>query len=93
MAVRGCLFDVLSDYLEDGKQFVQADNTGSKVLSINEGVPQWSWLGPYLFCIFINDLPDVLRFSEPYLFADDLKKLAPSHNQSDVQIDINTIDY
>ena len=35
--------------------------------------PQGSLLEPLLFCIFINDLPGVLKFSEPYIFADELK--------------------
>ena len=90
--VRGGLLDVLYDYLEDRKQFVRADNTSSKVLSITSGVPQGSLLGPLLFCIFINDLPNVLRFSEPNLFADDFKILAIGHSQSDVQIDMDAID-
>ena len=92
MGVGGCLLDVLYDYVEDRKQFVRADNISSKVLSITSGVPQGSLLGPLLLCIFINDLPDVLRFSEPYLFADDLKILAVGHSQSDVQIDIDAVD-
>ena len=40
----------------------------------------------------MNDLPITLRFTEPYLFADALKRLAIGHSRSDVQIGINTID-
>ena len=84
--------DAFYDYLEDRKQFVRADTTSNKVLSTNNGVPQGCLLGPLLFCIFVNDLPDVLRFIEPYWFADDLKILAIGHNQSDVQNDIDAIE-
>ena len=43
-----------------------------KILS---GIPQGSVLGPLLFILFINDLPDCLM-STVKIFADDLKLIA-----------------
>ena len=47
--------------------------------------------GPLLFCILINDLPDVLRFIDPYLFADDLKILSKGYSDTEFQEDINAV--
>ena len=75
IGVRGCLLEVLYDYLNGREQFVRVDNIKSKPLSVTSGVPQGSLLGPILFCKYINDQPDALRFGEPFMFADDLKIL------------------
>ena len=63
--VGGCFLEIILDYLY-GSGEPQA------VLS---GVQQGSLLGPLSFRILINDLSDVLKFSELFISADDLKLL------------------
>ena len=92
IGVGGCLLEIIIDYLDNRKQFVRVDNTRSETLDVTSRVPQGSLLGPLLFCTFINDLPDVLVFSDPFIFADDLKILAVKKTFWQVQNHLNGIE-
>ena len=58
------------NYLSEREQFVCLDGAKSEKQKIICGVPQGSVLGPLLFLIFINDLPNATEFLT-LLFADD----------------------
>ena len=59
------------------------------------GISHGSVLGPILFVIFINDLPEVVN-SMMYLFADDTKLMKEIQSAQDVvvlQNDVSEMDY
>ena len=58
--------------------------------NVISGIPQSSILGPTLFAIYINDLPNCLT-SQCKMFADDVKNYSKWFNHGMIQMDINNI--
>ena len=69
--IRGVCLELFYDYLSDRKQSVSIAGSNSDQDILRCGVPQGSILGPILFLIYINDLPNVLTYSDAKLYADD----------------------
>ena len=93
-SICGDLINILNDFLTNRKQRVVLNGQCSSRVDIQAGVPQGSILGPLLFLIYVNDLPDGLK-SECKLFADDTSLFSVVHDigisASDMNIDLMLI--
>ncbi len=67
--------------------FVQYRDTNSEHRDVTCGVPQGKVLGPLLFIIYTNDLPNAIEHSHCILFADDTSIYCSSNNLATLRSD------
>ncbi|MCG8046380.1 MAG: hypothetical protein JAY66_11960 [Candidatus Thiodiazotropha taylori] len=74
----------IESFLIGRTQTVVLDGESSNEVPVTSGVPQGSVLGPLLFLLYINDLPDNIQ-SQVRLFADDTAVYLTVSSPSDTQ--------
>ena len=74
---------LFESYLMNRYQYVHVNDFSSDLLPCVSGVPQGSVFGPFLFLIFVIDLPSIFLDCMVWLFADDLKLLFSNLNFHD----------
>ena len=69
-------------FLTSRTQQVLVEGVKSGCSTVSSGVPQGSVLGPLLFVIYINDMPDQIQ-TPMKMFADDSKLFGPARTAQD----------
>ena len=81
--ISGQIFGLMSSFLSNRRLQVVLDGKSSQVYPVNAGVPQGSILGPTLFLLYINDLPDDV-FCNIAIYADDTTLYSKCNQASDL---------
>ena len=63
----------IRSFLSQRQQRVKVDGSYSDYLEVTSGVPQGSVLGPFLFLLYLYDLPSVVKYCKIQIYSDDTK--------------------
>ena len=93
--IRGIVLQIYQSFLENRKQFVSINNICSTYVMLSTlEFPTDQTLGPLLFLLYINDLPNSVN-SVPRLFADDtcllVNLFSLDHLESKLNIEKNKV--
>jgi hypothetical protein len=92
--ISGQVWTWIQNFLTDRTQRVRISGSFSDSVSVLSGVPQGSVLGPTLFLLYVNEIPDLLTSSRCKMFADDTKiyrKVATDADTQSLQEDLGRL--
>ena len=91
LGVNGVNLDWFASYLDCRQQQVFYNGELSATQSITTGVPQGSALGPLLFLVYVNELPNHIGESSISMFADDIAIYYSGTNIKEIEKKLNAV--
>ena len=85
--IRGVASD-LKSFLCNRYQYLSLNNVTSSLKEVTYGVPQCSVLGPLLFLVYINDLPNC-SIDPPRLYANDTCLILHGDSLQNLELNCN----
>ena len=82
--IRGIALKLLESYLKGRQQSVTISSATSSYKHLSYGVPQGSILGPLLFVVYINDMPNIHKLVKFILYADDANIIITGANAHEI---------
>ena len=89
--IRGVAHGWFRSYLSQRKQYVKLNGSISTTNDLQHGVPQGSILGPLLFILFINDMPNIFPGAHFILYADDANIIIKGKTTKDIENKLNIL--
>lgn len=89
MGIRGTILTWIVSYMENRSIKVKLNGINSNEHDVKIGVPQGSVLGPLLFLLYINNLPNYLTAGHATIFADDLTVTLSAGSLEELQAQTN----
>ena len=91
IVIKGSLHKMITSYLSNRYQITKINNEFSEKSHVITGVPQGSILGPLLFILYINDMPQISNIGSFYIFADDTAVMVSAKNVDRLQNKLNEL--
>ena len=87
--ISGNAYQWFESYLENRTQICSINGSLSSKRILSCGVPQGTILGPLLFFLYINDLPNCLSYCDPIMYADNTHLTYASDNVENIESYLN----
>ena len=89
--IRGIANAWFKSYLKNREQFVSISGKSSSKQKLKYSVPQGSILGPLLFIVYINDLPNINKLAKFILYADDANIIITADTLAEIEAIFNQL--
>lgn len=86
---RGSMLAFLESFLRDRRMCVRVGGALSEERHVDVGVPQGSVLGPLLFVIFVNEMPEYVKRGNVVMFADDTSVVVSAGTPAELKTSVN----